>query len=196
MRRSSDPTAAWKKAAFPWLLASILWVAPVARASSPYDLDTLLERAPTAVVATCTSVRADWNDTRTQITTTATFEADRVFRGALAAGPLVVEQLGGTVGNITQTMVGAPSFKVGERSLLLLAAVPGRDTYRVYGLARGKHRIVAGPTGQDRVVLSGTVAAVGPEQPRGSSAAPAPLSGEVPLELVVETLRAKEGGAR
>jgi hypothetical protein len=194
----SSPAALWKKAALAWLLASVLCIAPAARASVTPDLDTLLAQAPAAVVATCTSVKTEWNKARTRITTTATFEADRVLRGGLAAGPLAVEQVGGTVGDITQIMVGAPSFAVGERSLLLLAPIAGRDAHQVYGLAGGKHRVLVDPrTGRERVVLRGAASVAGPEPPPGSSAAASHrLSGEVPLEIVVKALSAKQGGAR
>jgi hypothetical protein len=116
-------------------------------------MEDLTKRVPLIVVGRCDELQSAWNAENTLITTTATYSIERVVKGRHASRDLAVQQLGGTVGPITQAVLGGPRFRVGERSLLFL--VPdGAGQMRVYGLARGKQDVHRDPSsGVDRVRL-------------------------------------------
>ena len=145
-----------------------------ARASRPApssrQIEELAGHVPLIVVAVCSDIRSDWNSAHTLITTTATYSVERTVKdertgGGLAradravtevaGGGLTVRQIGGTVGRITQALIGGPEFRLGERSLLFLTPDAAGDL-RVYGLALGKQLVYRDPrSGIDRVRLGG-----------------------------------------
>lgn len=127
--------------------AAIAGVAP-ARASLIVALDTpaMVERADTIAVVDVTSVRAAWDARHERIVTTVELVVVESWKGA--AGPaarVVVAQPGGTVGDITMTVLGMPRFSTGERALVFLHGPPERA--RVVGLAQGKRTMRPDPAG-------------------------------------------------
>ena len=166
-------------------------------AALPPAIEDLAGRVPLIVAGSCTLVRSEWNEKKTLITTTATYQVDRVVKGRLAKGEVVVRQLGGTMGKITQALVGGPSFHVGERSLLFLKADAAGEL-RVYGLAAGKRPIYRDPrSGVDRVRLddgaAGELHGLPDAAARRESAAPSarasvPFHGDIALEALAKLL--------
>jgi len=74
---------------------------------------------------------------------------------------------GGTIGAVRYTMVGAPTFKTGQRAIFFLKPGVTDTTYRPVGLTMGLYRIQAEPRTNRQVVeppLVGgrTTAAAGP----------------------------------
>ncbi len=169
-----------------------------ARSADHRRIQDLAGRVPLIVAGRCTSVRSAWNDEKTLITTTTTYDVERVVKGDLERKKdLVVRQVGGSVGNITQRLVGGPRFEVGERSLLFLRPDASGEL-RIYGLGLGKRRIDRDPaSGIDRVRLDDAAEPDPPGLPDPSrpatSALPAARGGgraaeDVSLDSLVETL--------
>jgi hypothetical protein len=110
-----------------------------ARASLIVALDTpaLVERADTIAVVDVASVRAAWDARHERIETTVELTVVERWKGAGApAAHVVIAQPGGTVGDITMTVLGMPRFSPGERALVFLHGPPERAG--VVGLAQGK----------------------------------------------------------
>jgi len=116
-----------------------LWVA-AAGATTFVMMDdaTLLRNAEAVVTGTVTVVEAA--DTDSGILTYVHLTVDRVIRGDLTPGPLVVRERGGIVDEREQRIFGAPQFWVGERVLLFLRR-NADGTLRTAQLAMGKYSL-------------------------------------------------------
>lgn len=122
-------------------------VAP-AHASLIVALDTpaMVDGAETIAVVDVASVRAAWDARHERIVTTVELIVVESWKGAAApAARLVVAQPGGTVGDITMTVLGMPRFSPGERALVFLHGPPERAG--VVGLAQGKRAMRLDPAG-------------------------------------------------
>ena len=127
--------------------AAIAAVAP-ARASLIVALDTpaMVAGADTIAVVDVASVRAAWDARHERIVTTVELIVVESWKGAAApAARVVVAQPGGTVGDITMTVLGMPRFSPGERALVFLHGAPERAS--VVGLAQGKRTMRPEPAG-------------------------------------------------
>lgn len=167
-------------------------------AGNPHTIEDLASRVPLIVVGRCDGLQSAWNSDMTLITTTATYRIERVVKGNHSGRDLDVRQLGGSIGRITQSVLGGPQFRVGERSLLFLAP-DGAGQMRVYGLGRGKQDLHRDPrSGVDRVRLDdgaetrliGRPAGSDSRGSVGSSVSSAhTLSGDIPLDTLIKTMR-------
>jgi hypothetical protein len=118
-----------------------LWAAPV-RASLvlALDLPTMVSRADQVAVVDVVSVKADWDARHEQILSTIDLVVVESWKGGAAVGSHVtVVQLGGTVGDLTQTVHGMTHFVAGERAVVFLAGRPERAS--VVGMAQGKRQV-------------------------------------------------------
>src|SRR6185369_719004 len=128
-----------------WVLAVVLslisFVSPV-RASLvlALDLPTMVSRADHVAVVDVASVKADWDARHEQILSTIDLVVVDSWKGGAAPGShLTVVQLGGTVGDLTQTVHGMTRFVPGERAVVFLT---GRaDHASVVGMAQGKRQV-------------------------------------------------------
>jgi hypothetical protein len=104
------------------------------------DLPTMVSRADNVAVVDVTSVKSDWDAHHEQILSTIDMVVVESWKGGAAPGShLTVVQLGGTVGDMTQTVHGMTNFAPGERAVVFLA---GRaDHASVVGMAQGKRRV-------------------------------------------------------
>jgi len=96
----------------------------------------------------------------------ATVMVENLIKGQ-APGFVYVRVPGGTIGAVRYTMVGAPTFKPGQRAVFFLKPGVTDTTYRPVGLTMGLYRIQAEPLTNRQVVepplVSGrTSAAAGP----------------------------------
>ena len=92
-----------------------------------------------------TGMQSAWNPGHTQIRTTITINVSDVFKGTMPPnGALVIEQLGGQVGDMAMDVSDQPSFTVGENVILFLGA-SGIAT-PVVGLQQGKLTVVPDPS--------------------------------------------------
>jgi hypothetical protein len=122
-------------------LSLTLMAAPV-RASLvlALDLPTMVSRADHVAVVDVASVKSDWDASHEQILSTIDLVVVESWKGAAPTGShLTVVQLGGTVGDLTQTVHGMTRFVPGERAVVFLA---GRaDHASVVGMAQGKRQV-------------------------------------------------------
>ena len=124
------------------LLAISLWAGELCAANQELaSLQQLTQRAEMIVVGRCMAINSAWDAKRTRISTYVSYDVEETLKGGLRDQQIVVKSLGGTVGSITQMMVGGPTFEVGERALLFLTASDEPATFRIQGLRQGKLEI-------------------------------------------------------
>lgn len=119
-------------------------------------LDQLADRAATVVVSTVTRRQSEWEHSGGSrlIVTKVTLAIEQTLKGS-APRTLVVEVLGGTIGDQTLHVSHVPAFKVGDRDVLFLngarhAASP------VVGSDQGRFRVLdEAATGTARVLHAG-----------------------------------------
>ena len=104
--------------------------------------DQLTDRAAAIVVSTVTSRRSEWEDYGASrlIVTKVTLAVEQTLKGS-APRTLVVDVLGGTIGDQTLHVSHVPTFKVGDRDVLFLngalhAASP------IVGSDQGRFRVI------------------------------------------------------
>jgi len=118
------------------------------------DIPTLKKMSESVVQANVVDVRSAWNDEGSMIFTYVTLEVTGRLHGS-SAQQLVVRVPGGTVGDFTSVMEGAPQFHIGDR----IVAFIGRwfdGAPMVAGYAAGLSRV-----NQDRLgnlILEGGLA--------------------------------------
>jgi len=121
---------------------SILGAAATARASLvlALDLPTMVARAEHVAVVDVQSVKSGWDANHEQILSTIDLTVVESWKGGAAPGShLTVVQIGGTVGDLTQTVHGMTRFVPGERAVVFLT---GRaDHASVVGMAQGKRQV-------------------------------------------------------
>jgi hypothetical protein len=130
------------------LLAAVAAPIALVAASAPVfaslvlalDLPTMVSRADHVAVVDVVSVKSDWDAHHEQILSTIDMVVVDSWKGGAAPGShLRVVQLGGTVGDLTQTVHGMTHFVPGERAVVFLA---GRaDRASVVGMAQGKRQV-------------------------------------------------------
>jgi hypothetical protein len=87
------------------------------------------------------SAKAQWNLNHENIETYVKVKVSTVLKGELQHDEIVFRQLGGTVGDASTVIFGAPSYKAGDRVLLFLDTA--RDgTLRIAHLFQGKYDVV------------------------------------------------------
>ena len=81
--------------------------------------------------------------------TYVTFKVEEVWKGAVGA-VTQLEFLGGTIGDTTMEVVGMPTFREGQRSVLFVSPEV-RAASPLVGFWHGRMRIERDPNGVDRV---------------------------------------------
>jgi hypothetical protein len=125
------------------MAASILAGLPLAYASltRAMDLAELTATAEQVVVADVSKVESQWDPTHRNIFSTIEIRVQESWKGSPPSdGTIRLRQPGGSVGEIEMTVVGMPTFSVGERALLFLQHA------RVVGLGQGKRPLRWDPT--------------------------------------------------
>jgi hypothetical protein len=163
------------------------------------DLQTLVARASHVVVARVASQRARY-DGRGRIVTDVTLRVDESLVGPARVGDrLVVERLGGAIGELGMRVEGEPLFEDGGRVLLFAAWAPsGGGRLRPVGMAQGVMRVepprVSG--GEERVLPGAEgLALVRPLQGAWVAASPA-IDSPRSLGEVREAVAQLRGGRR
>jgi len=133
------------------LLALAMWLtAPCARAATlvPMSIEDLARGSVAAIVGTIddlTSVRAADGGLYTLVTVSV----EQTLMGHVPAPTIVLKENGGTIDGVSEIVVGAPSFAVGEEVLLFLTARPD-GSLRTTQLALGKFDLVLDLAGMPR----------------------------------------------
>jgi len=140
-----------------WSLAAVLLASATLAGASTFlkvDIPTLKGMSESVVRAKVVDVRSAWNDEGSAIFTYVTLEVKGRLHGR-ADNQLVVRVPGGTVGDFTSEMEGAPKFEAGDNVVAFIArwydGVP-----MVAGYAEGVSKIHADRAGND--ILEGGIA--------------------------------------
>lgn len=127
-----------------------------ARPASPTTViaptfDELVRRAESVIVARVVSTRSAWVDSRfgRSIVTDVTVSIEQTMKGPVYA-ERSYEFLGGTVGEDTLVVEGAPRFSIGDRDVLFINET-GRPVSPIVGFTYGRFRIFRDATGVDTI---------------------------------------------
>ena len=146
----------------PWLAAlalPILLPAPLAATTviAP-SFDRMVDSSDYIVRATVKSIESDWRPNPDKpgsryIGTRVELEVHEVIKGT-PPSPLVLELVGGRVGDKELTIDGAPKFTVGQQSILFVKG-NGRRIVPLVGMTHGKYNVRKNKkTGREEVLRS------------------------------------------
>lgn len=131
------------------LLVTMSGTATAATDDTTYTIRELTKQANIVFTGTVDDSRSEWNEDNTQIYTYVTFSVDELIKGVAPSKKVTIKQLGGTMGDITLYIVGAPGFEKGEEVLLFA----NDELIPVVGMSQGKFVIETEPaTGRKMVV--------------------------------------------
>jgi hypothetical protein len=137
----------------PLSLICTLLMAGVARSTTviPPTFESLVAAANTIFVGEVMDVRAAWLSTPQgrAIKTYVTFKVEEVWKGSVG-GVTQLEFLGGTIDGTTMEVVGMPTFRDGQRSVLFVHGEV-RTASPLVGFWHGRMRVERDPYGVDRV---------------------------------------------
>ena len=161
----------------------------------PPTFDELLAEAATIVRAEVVDVRSDWRDRRPgsgPIVTFVTVRVQQTLKGG-SSTQMLLEFLGGTVGDSTLTVAEMPQFRVGDRDILFINDA-GRPVSPIVGFFVGRFPIrVDAFTGREFVTTFdgrplSDAADIGSAPAKSLSALRARTSGAALSVAAVETL--------
>lgn len=142
-----------------FVAAAILLVSSAAQGTLlvPLTIEDLTRKSDVVVRGTVLAQDARWSPDRHLIYTFVRVRVDETLKGA-ADAEVMVQRPGGTLGDITQRVHGAPEFADGEQVVLFLARLPSRTPmYVVEGMAQGKLKVEG--AAQDALVVQDARAA-------------------------------------
>jgi hypothetical protein len=119
----------------------------------PPDFASLVKRAEVIFRGQVTGIRSEWvgaGENR-RIVSYVTFNVLKSLKGSPPA-PFVLRMLGGTVGDETLEVVGAPKFSIGDKSLLFVEK-NGRQFVPLVGMMHGHFRVANDRASGDEILL-------------------------------------------
>lgn len=124
-------------------LALALLTAPAgATIVQALDLEQLSKKADVVVHGDVVDQKTNWNTTRSRIYTVTRVRIRDPLKGPHKKGAVIeIRQLGGTVGEITQSIVGNARLSPAEEVLLFLNHDPEKQRHYIVGMAQGKYAI-------------------------------------------------------
>lgn len=153
------------------LFATALSFAPVAAhatISKAMEFDAKVENAASIVVGKVISQRSEWDPARKWILTYSTFQVEKTLKG-MPAQQVTIVTPGGTVGEVTQEVVGVPQFEKGDEHVVFVRDSKAGPT--VLYLEQGAYEVVRDDRG-DRIVKPLVSSAVLVDEQRGRAVAP------------------------
>ena len=141
-------------------LAILLLLAPSARATTlvRLSLEQLSQAATLIVRGRVLAQESRWNQAHTQIHTRTTVQVSQAIKG-VAPSSVVIEQPGGTVGNVHVRVAGTVYFSPQDEFYFFLEPTRAdASRFLLVGMLQGAYRIVRDPSnGEERVIhpLSG-----------------------------------------
>jgi hypothetical protein len=140
------------------VLALVLCLAPLRSFATTViapDFDSLVSQADYVVRATVKSVKAEWRSDSAgrHIMTKVELTVTDILKGTPPT-PLVLQILGGRIGQTTMLVDGAPTFNVGDDDILFIHG-NGQQFIPLVALSYGQFTIVRDPaSGQEFVARS------------------------------------------
>lgn len=154
----------------------------------PLEIEALVDRSELVVRGVVEESESRFTSAGTQIFTFSRVRVLEHFKGA-AVETVEVRTPGGTVGELTQQVTGAPELAPGDEVILLLRRVhPEHDLYLVTGFSQGVFRVVA-----DAQHGRAVVRPPGPVQLDDGKLGPPPASSPVRAIDFAERLRRAAG---
>lgn len=130
----------------PALAALTLFAGSTVRATTvlPLTFDEIVQGAREIFIGQVVTTQSRYVDTPDgrAIMTLVTFRIDDPLKGGLQA-QTSLEFLGGTVGDATFVVTGAPQFRVGDRDVVFIG--PRNDISPIVGFMQGRFRILRDP---------------------------------------------------
>jgi len=116
------------------------------------SMEQLTQASSDIVQARVVNQACAWNATHTQIVTITSLAVSQSLKGN-ASSTIQVQQLGGTIDHVTQSIMGDVSFRPQSEYVLFLEPADG-STYHVVGMSQGAYPVYQDATSHDeRVVL-------------------------------------------
>jgi hypothetical protein len=172
--------------------AALLLLLPVSASATitrAIDFDEKVEHAASIVVGTCVAQESRWDSTKNWILTYSTFTVEKTLKGQPTQQITIVTP-GGTVGHLTQDVVGVPKFAQGEENVVFVRNSQAGPT--VLYLEQGNYKVRKDDRGE-RLVEPAVSAAVMVDTGRGTA-----VTAEGPRKLrefegaVRDTVRRRE----
>lgn len=151
--------------------AALLLLLPVSASATitqAIDFEDKVEHAASIVVGKCVAQESRWDTAKNWILTYSTFSVEKTLKGQPAQQITIVTP-GGTVGNLTQNVVGVPKFREGEENVVFVRNSQAGPT--VLYLEQGNYKVRKDDRG-DRVVEPAVSAAVMVDTGRGTAVQP------------------------
>jgi hypothetical protein len=119
----------------------------------PPDFATLVAESEIIFRGKVTAVHCEWvgEGADRHIGSYVSFEVLKTLKGKTSS-PYVLEMVGGTVGDQTLEIVGAPTFKVGDRSLLFVQK-NGTQFIPLMGIMHGHFRVERDPASGEEILI-------------------------------------------
>lgn len=103
------------------------------------SIERLVKSSDIIVIGKCLTSYSDWNSKKSEIYTYTLFDPIQILKGQTEV-PLIIETLGGQVGSLVSTVIGAPTFINGNKFVLFLFRKRSGQL-GIVGLNRGKFNI-------------------------------------------------------
>ncbi|HEX6085354.1 MAG TPA: hypothetical protein VF266_12565 [Thermoanaerobaculia bacterium] len=148
--------------------AALLLLLPVTASATitrAVDFDEKVEHAASIVVGKCVAQESRWDATKNWILTYSTFTVEKTLKGQPTQQITIVTP-GGTVGNLTQDVIGVPKFQQGEENVVFVRNSQAGPT--VLYLEQGNYKVRKDDRG-DRLVEPAVTAAVMVDTGRGTA---------------------------
>jgi hypothetical protein len=118
----------------------------------PLSEEELTRRATIIVTGDVIDVHSAFNEAGTSIYTYVDVRVSRSLKPGFEGETVTLRQLGGTVGDRTQTVPGAPAYEPGDEVLLFAGPLGETGYYGVLGIFYGKYDITTDPATGRRTV--------------------------------------------
>jgi hypothetical protein len=139
-----------------FILCAVLFALPASSYATTVvapDFDSLVKQADLIVRGTVKAVDSEWRERNNErfIVSKVTIQVNEMIAG-IAPQPLVLQMLGGKIGDESFFIEGAPSFNVGEEHILFVRD-NGKAFYPLVGIMHGQYPIKAGGKAGERFVM-------------------------------------------
>jgi hypothetical protein len=116
------------------------------------SLDQLSQAASVIVRGRVVGQETQWNAERTRIYTLTTLEVEEAVKGS-PGSTVVIQQPGGTIGNIHVFVPGTIPFRAQTEYVLFLEPAAKASRYMVVGMGQGSFLVVRSGQGKQRVAF-------------------------------------------